>query len=191
MAQGKRRATCVEVRQSPPRLEVIRPQVIEPHDLKTFDVMDLIPKHRDTEGPHRFDQPPSHFRVRPARPVIVVAQNGKRGQASPGKMRIDVSHLLEHARMIAHEVAGHDDDIGAKLDDPAKRGQDVPVIHAPADVNIADLNQSAAGQRCGKTTDREGPASDLEPMGLDAPGIKSQSGGGDAASGSLKKPTAS
>jgi hypothetical protein len=55
VAQGNGSAAGVQLRESAIRFELVRPHVIESHNLQSFDVMNLIPKDGDTKGLYRLN----------------------------------------------------------------------------------------------------------------------------------------
>jgi hypothetical protein len=110
-------------------LERVRPEIIEPDDLQAFDVGNPISQHGDALRLEDLDNPPSDFRVRPIRAVIVVTQDGQGREPALRKVAIDACGVFVDVVVVADEVAGHHDEIGSKLRRPLKRPSQVVVVH--------------------------------------------------------------
>ena len=92
----------------------------------------------------------------PRRSVVVIPRNADSRDPTLGKVAVDTLHLLEYALVMADEVARQHHDVGPERCDPRKHTHDVVVVHARADVHIADLNKRPASeggrQRRGQAT---------------------------------------
>jgi hypothetical protein len=76
----------------------------------------------------------------------VVAEHRDRAETSSRKVPVDRRQLIERTGMVAHEIAGHDDDVRAQRRHALKRRQQVVVVYAGADVEVAQLDQRASSQ---------------------------------------------
>src|SRR5215831_17444309 len=92
-------------------MEQLRPQVVEAHNLKTFDFSNSVAENRDPERTDGVDYPCRNFGMCPVQPVVVVAKDRKGAHSTGWKMAIDILQLLEHVLVITDEVASKNDDV--------------------------------------------------------------------------------
>ena len=79
--------------------------------------------------------------------------------------------------MVLGEVAGEHDDVRGQRADAIEDADDVVVVDARTDVQIAELHQRAAGQRRRQVGDRQRALDELHPVRLDAPRVEAGPGG--------------
>ena len=154
VAEDERSLGLVDVRQDGLRVELPGPPVVEAGDLQTVDVVDLVAEHGDAKRLHRLDGVLRDIRMCPVGPVVMIPEHGERGDAPAGKVSIHVREPIEDAGVVAEEIAGHYHDVWLKLADAPKRLDDVIVVHARSDVDVADLDEcdrphAAGRQRIG------------------------------------------
>jgi hypothetical protein len=84
--------------------------------------------------------------------------------------------LLEGPGVIADEIPGQDHDVRLKRRNPIERRDDVVIVHAVADVDVADLDERAVRQPRRQMTNRQVPADQLEPVRLDLSRVQTGTG---------------
>jgi hypothetical protein len=108
----------------------------------------------------------------------MVPQDTDRRKPSVRSAFIDSLYVLVESPLVAGEVAGIRDDVRSERPDGGKRSEEVAVVHLRTDVEIAQLRQSTTLKVTGQAFDRQHSSHNLEPMGLDLPGVATDSQGG-------------
>jgi hypothetical protein len=84
--------------------------------------------------------------------------------------------VVESVSRFGGEVAGVHDDIWRKCANTIEGFQKIRIVNLGTDMDIADLRHPCAFPARRQVCDRQSSFDDLQPMGLDAPGIET---GGD------------
>ena len=116
--------------------------------------------------------------------VVVIAEDADGRQPCWGQAFQYATNVVQFfVALTGHEIAGHDENIGADLAYGLEGVAEIRIGHFGADVQVADLHQRLADQCVGQKADGQVAADNFDPVRFDEPGVAADADGAEKAEG--------
>ena len=137
MAEDQHWLTGPQPRQYGFRSKAAGPEIIQAYQLETGELVALVSEDGDPSAGEGGAEAIRNLGMGPVGSIIMIAEDAHGPEAPMWGLVVNRCELIEDLRVMADEISGVDDEIGIQAADPIESVQDVGVVDATADVNIA------------------------------------------------------